>query len=281
LGYIFYEKVSDEVYGAMEESGLASRDWPGDPWIGMHPRLAWVYMTALAEQISRDQGFRPLTDETRDHLAMSGLSTERLTQALLGDVSLVDARPTATEVETILVSIAFRAVAPTDLAALDVEKILAFREKYPNERANFQNAVAELLKTREWLKSIFDPRVLEQRLREESEKIWMPKLAELREKLADVGISTMYSCFNLKETTLPAGAVGAVAALALPLNPIAAGVAGLALGAIPVLRDKRNAAKDALSASPISYLYRMEQDLKPMDLWGRVKQRSMQFALNV
>lgn len=280
LGYIFYEKMSRDVYTAMRESGLASTDRRGEQWIGMHPRLAWVYMTALAEQLSAERGLRPLTDQTRDHLALSDLSTERLAHALLEDVSLVGVGPTATEIETTLVSIAFRAVVPKDLGALSIDKILAFRDKYPNERTSFQNAVADLLKSREWLKSITDPHVLEQRLRDEYDKVWDVKLRELSEKLTEVGIDTMFSCFNLK-AALPAAAVGAAAALALPLNPIAAGTAGLALAAIPSLRDKRKAAREALKASQVSYLYRMEQDLKPLDLWSKIKKRSLQFALDI
>ena len=239
LGYIYYEKISDDVYFAMKESGLASTDHRGERWIGMHPRLAWVYMTALAEQISGERGLRPLTDETRDHLALSRLSTERLAHALLEDVSLVDAKPTESEIEQVLVSVAYRAVVPKDLARLNVDKVLAFRDKYPNERAKFQNAVTDLLKSCEWLKSISDRHVLEERPRDEYDKIWAANLDELREKLADVGIDTMLSCFNLKGA-LPVGAVGAATALALSLNPIAAGAAGVAFGAVPALRDKRN-----------------------------------------
>ena len=78
LGYVYYEKISDEVYLALKGSGLASTDDRGERWIGMHPRLAWVYMTALAEQIAAHRGLRPLTDETRDHLALSSLAPERL-----------------------------------------------------------------------------------------------------------------------------------------------------------------------------------------------------------
>src|SRR5919199_3716249 len=115
LGYIYYEKLSDDVRDAMLSSGLASTDTRGDQWIGMHPRLAGVYMTALAEQLSADRGLRPLTDEARDHVAVSGLSTARLAEVLLDDVSLVDASPTDTEVETVLVSIAFEAVVPKDI----------------------------------------------------------------------------------------------------------------------------------------------------------------------
>lgn len=277
LGYIYYEKISHNVYTAMREFGLAATDGRGEQWIGMHPRMAWVYMTALAEHLSAEYGLRPLTDETRDHLALSELSIERLAHALLEDISLVDAAPTAREIETTLVSVAFRAVVPQDLGNLSIDKILAFRDKYPNERTSFQNAVVELLKSREWLKSITDPQVLEDRLRDEYDKVWEAKLKDLREKLTEVGIDTMFSCFNLK-AALPAAVA---AALPLPLNPIAAGTAGLALAAIPALREKRKAAKEALKASQVTYLYRMEQNLKPLDLWSSIKQRLLQFALDI
>ncbi|HYD40221.1 MAG TPA: DUF6236 family protein [Anaeromyxobacter sp.] len=280
LGYVFVEKMSEDVYRAMKQSDLCSTDTPRGQWIGMHPRLAWVYMTALAEQLAGERGLRPLTDETRDHLAVSGLSTERLAHALLGSVALVDSKPTPTEIETTLISIAFRSVVPADPAALAVDKVLAFREKYPNERAAFQDAVTSFLGSREWLKSIADPHVLEQRLRDEYEKSWATKLEDLRDKLAEVGIDTVLSCFNLK-AVLPAGVVAVAGALAVPLNPIAAGVAGLALGAIPALRDKRKTARQELKASPVSFLYRMEQDLAPKDVWSWIKQKSVQFALGV
>jgi len=280
LGYIYYEKLGDDVYTAMKDSGLASTDDRGSRWIGMHPRLAWVYMTALAEQLSSEHGLRPLTDETRDHIAVSGLSTERLAHALLEDVSLVDKMPTTTEVETILVAVAFRAVVPKNLPELNVEKVLEFRDKYPTERMNFQNLVADFLKSHEWLKSIRDTHVLEQRLQDEYNKVWDAKLKELREKLADVGIATMFSSFSVK-AALPAAIAGAAAVAGLALNPIAAGTAGLALGVIPALRSKQKEARDILKASPVSYLYRMEQDLAPKDLWGWIKQRSQQFALNI
>lgn len=278
LGYVFHEKITDELYRALNGSGLASTDSRGDSWIGMHPRLAWVYMTALAEQIAANHGLRPLTDETLDHLALSSLAPERLAQALLGDVSLVDTQPTPQEIESTLVSVAFRAVIPTNLAELDPAKILAYRDKYPQERAAFQQAAADLLKGSDWLESIGDPATLEERLRDEYDKHWRPRLTELREKMDDCGIDAVLGCFNVK-AVLPAGIAGALAGLAL--NPVAAGAAGLAIGVMTTLRDKRKEVLGALRASPVSYLYRIEQDLAPKDLWGWVKHGTQRFALGV
>jgi hypothetical protein len=54
------------------------------------------------------------------------------------------------------VSVAFRALVPTDLKTLSIDKVLAFRETFPNERHRFQTAVDGLLKNRTWLLSIDD-----------------------------------------------------------------------------------------------------------------------------
>jgi len=48
-----------------------------------------------------------------------------------------------------------------------------------------------------------------------------------------------------------------------------------------VIRDKQKDAKKTLGAAEVSYLYRMEQDLKPKDLLSWVKQGLLRFALNV
>jgi hypothetical protein len=281
LGYIYREKIAEDVYTALDRTGLATLDRGGDPrWIGMHPRLAWVYMTALAEELSDQKGLRPLTDETRDHIALSGLSHERLAHALLADVLLVDSAPTATEIESVLVSVAFQAVVPEDLPSLSVDKVLQFRDKYPNERAQFQGAVAQLLESREWLRSIDDRGVLEDRLHDEYDKHWAANLRQLKESLKSIGINSFIGCFSLK-STLPTAVLAGQAALGVSLDPIAAATAAIALGAIPVIRDKRKEARDALQGSPVSYLYRMEQNLEPKKLWGRVKQGALQFALNV
>ena len=100
----------------------------------MHPKLALVYMTALADQLAGERGLSPLTDETVDHVAMSGCTIERLAQALLSGVELVDNKANAHEVEALAASVALKTVLPRDIEKVPVEKILAFREKHPGER---------------------------------------------------------------------------------------------------------------------------------------------------
>ena len=54
-------------------------------------------MTALAEGLARRRGMYPLTDETLDHLAVEGWTMERLAQALLDDIDLVQVEPRSRE----------------------------------------------------------------------------------------------------------------------------------------------------------------------------------------
>ncbi len=280
LLYIYYEKFPDDLYAAMQETGLAFTDYRGSPWIGMHPDLAWVYLTALAEHIAETHGLRPLTDEMQDFVAVSGLSIERLAHALLNETPILDSKPTATEREDVLVSVAFRAIVPKNIETLPIEKIINFRERYPQERAKFQAAVASFLDDRDWLSKISNRRILEERLQDEYGKIWVTQVKDLYEKLKEVGIDTIFSCFSVK-AALPAGVATGLTTIGLAVNPVVAGTAGLAFGAMSILRDQRKAAARVLEESPVSYLYRMEQDLKPADLWSRIKQRAMRLTLNV
>lgn len=89
---------------------------------------------------------------------------------------------------------------------------------------------------------------------------------------------SILSCFNIK-AAIPAGIVGAAAAMSLPFNPIAAGAATVAVGVIAALRDKRKVAQETMKNSPMTYLYRMEQDLAPKEMWDWVRHRALGFGL--
>jgi hypothetical protein len=270
LGYVFYEKMSEDLRKILIESRIALTD-PGDiRWIGMHPKLADVYMMALTDQLAGEHGLCPLTDETLDHIAISGCTVERLAQVLLPDVQLVENRANEREVEMYAASVALQSVLPRDLAQLPVEKILAFRDKYPAERGAFQKLVADFLKPREWLNEVKDKQDLTARLQSEYEKTMKPKLDELRQNLHDTRIDTVYGCFNAK-LLLPSLAPKAVSALGLGIDPLTATVAGFAWVTIPILRDKRKVMQQTLRSADVSFLYQVEENLTPKTLAGRIK----------
>src|SRR3989442_1555566 len=77
LSHVFYEKMSPTVRAVFTENDLARPDPSDQRWIGMHPKVADVYMTAMADQLAADRGLFPVTDEAIDHLAVGGWTMER------------------------------------------------------------------------------------------------------------------------------------------------------------------------------------------------------------
>ena len=277
LSYVFYEKMSKDLRSQLIESDLVLPD-PIDPrWIGMHPKLADVYMTAMADQLAAERGLYPVTDEAIDHVAVGGWSMERLAQALLPDVSLTGSMPTSREVEALAACVAIQSVIPKNIENLSVEKILRFRETYPVERGAFQRYMHEFVKPREWLNDVSTATVLEERLQAEYKKSLKPKVDELREQYHDVGIATTVGAMTIK-VGVPALAAKGAMALGIVLNPIGAAAAVVALALVPVLQDRRKRNRE-LKASDVAYLMRLEDRLRPRTLIDRVWNASRKFRV--
>lgn len=264
LSYVFYEKMTEELRNLLIDSRIAIPDNEDPRWIGMHPRLTKVYMTALADQLSGERGLYPLTDETIDHLAVGGLTVERLAQILLGDVNLVGAEANAREVESTAAYVALEMAVPSNLADLSVERILEFRERYPGERGRFQRYMTEFVQTRQWLEDIRSTDVLEQRIQDEYERELKPQIDEFREKLRDVNIDTVLGAMAIQVSVPSVLTVGATL-LGTTINPVGGLLAGAALALAQVLHDRRKAQQE-LQSSPMAYLMRIERDLRPREL---------------
>ena len=243
----------------------------------MHPKLADVYMTAMADQLAADRGLYPTTDETIDYLAVGGWTMERLAQALLNDVTLVDEKPNAHEIETLAAYVAVETALPVDIGNLPVDRILEFREKYPAERAAFQRAVRDFVKPREWLKEVADATVLEKRLQDEYTKELKPKLDDLRGSCKALGIDTTVSVMSI-QVAVPAIATNTAAALGFVANPIGGLVAGAALALIKVIRDHQKA-EQKLKTSDVAYLMRIEKDLRPRTVMDWIWNSARRFRL--
>ncbi len=281
FAYVFYEKMWPELQEALVNTGLAQPERAGDPrWVGMHPRVASVYMTALAEEIAANRGLHPMTDETLDHVAVSGATLERLTQALLGDVKLLGPKPTQHEVEVQMVTIALESVIPKDIKGVPVEKIISVRKKYPKALAAFQEHVSSLVADLGQLQEVKDAPALKAHLEAEYEKKLKPEHDELRKQLKSLQIDAVTGAFNMQFSIPPLAATGA-AALGLAVNPLLAAGGGLALGLIPVIRDKQKQAREAVKSSPAAWLMRVEENLKPATLTSWVSTSARRFILGV
>jgi hypothetical protein len=279
LAYVYCEKMLEPVQELLKGSKLALED-PEDPrWIGMHPRMTDVYMMALVEQLAGEQKLRPATDEAVDHASMSDLSVERLAQALLG-VKLMRLRRSTREVEATAAMVALETVLPEDLATLDPDKINRFRENRSADRKYFQEYIEEFARNAADLRDVRGEQALREHLRAEFDKTLKPRVDELRDELHALEIDTVTSCMNVKVVGPRLLTTGA-GAMALDVEPIAAGVAGLAISVLPVLQDARKRAGDLLRPSEITYLHRAERDVAPITLLGRVREQTQRFLLGI
>jgi hypothetical protein len=238
----------------------------------MHPRLAAVYMTALADQLAFERALCPITDEVSDHIAVGGRSMDRVADALLPNFTSDSIPATRSQdVESIAACLAIESVLPADLSGLSVEKILEFRTRYPEARGEFQKYMAGFVSMRTWLADASSPQIIEERLRDEYAKTLTPQLKTLREKLRDVNIEAITGVISAK-VEMPGIALGAATALSVAaLNPVAGAVAGVALALLTVLRNRSTALR-ATESDPLAFLLSVERDLTPTRVAKRTAQ---------
>lgn len=289
LAYVYIEKMSPELTNSFVDSGLALADShidsDGHPIevgrVGMHPKLAFIYMTALAEGMAAGRGYHPVTDETLNHVAVTGCTLERLAQALLGDIRLSGPAATEQEVEAQMAMIAFESVVPRDIANVPIKKIIALRERHATERAAFQQHLHEIVTKMGELQRIEDRGALQAHLDVVYDKQLKPQLDEYRRRLHSLGIDTVVGAFNV-QARLPQliTSVAALAGLA-PINPILAAGGALAFSVLPVIRDKQKEARDLVRSSPPAYLMNVEEGLGSTTLMGWIAQRARQFFFRV
>jgi len=275
LAYIFGPKIDPDLVDELEALGLAERGGTRDPhWIGMHPRLAGIYMTALADAMATRRGAEPVSDDALSHIGISDFSMQGLAEALLAEDDELSP-PLHHGAEQLVASLTINLVVPANLDNLEPRRLLDFRDRYSDERAAFQQQVRDMVSD---LRSdgIEDPKALHDHLQIRYEKFLQPQLADLKRRLLDARISTARAVLNIK-TSLPARTVVAGVFAQAPMPLVA--TATVALGVWQVWRDHREARRRVLQERPsAAYLYRLERGLGPKDLASRMNQLSRRFG---
>ena len=183
LAYVHSSKLDGYLINQLQEARLAvEHSENGHLWVGsMHPRLAQVYMAALAEEAARVNTFSPTTPEPVDHVAALGWGLDWLTAALLGerrifDVIDIERRPAGRhgarqrgaerggadqdagvgrpdedrvvdpEVPAMLALISVSSPVPADVDALSVAQIAKVRDQSGPELSRFQEFVSTFVK---------------------------------------------------------------------------------------------------------------------------------------
>jgi predicted RNase H-like HicB family nuclease len=262
LAYVYTAKMQPHLVEALTATGLVlpRRGWD-ESWIGMHPRLADVYMSALADALAEANELDPVTDETLDHLAVGGWDMPHLGQALLGE-PLVTAGPVGEDdISKALGMLAIESIVPKEIGQVPIDRIINLRKKYGAEFDAFRTHLNELAAGLASL-NVQDPKIMKGYLEEEYNTKLAPQLNDLREGLNKSKVDTTMTAMNV-ETTLPP-LIGSGAALAgITIDPVIALGGAAALAILPMFGAHRTRKKELASGSPVAYMLRVEKGLRP------------------
>lgn len=290
LEYVYSDaKMAHELTHRLLDAGLAVRrrgDRRGkEMQVGMHPKLAFVYMEALAEQMALTRGLRPVTDNVRDHVAISGYTLERLMQALLdtGDRhSRFLAEPhLQDEVVRLMVTIALQSVLPRDIESVPIEKIIQLRQRHRSELTAFQTYIHDFVTKLDTIQQIDDPTALKTHLEVAYEREIKPQLDDLTKCMKSLAIETATGVLNIK-AALPPLLASAGAALHLPSAPPEVTVpAAVAWGTFPVFQKKRAEIREKVQTSPTAYLLYTQEGLTPTNVVSQVVRTARRMLFGV
>jgi hypothetical protein len=281
LAYVFDEKMDQQLLSDLFGAGLVTSRSDDPRWIGMHPKLVEVYMLSLAVAMARGLGAHPVTDQSIDHIAVSGLTMDRLAATLLdlpGHVMSAPAdQPADREIETAMVSLALRNVMPSKPARLPAEKIVAFRRSFAEERSLFQAEVAKLVESLAYLSDVKDSHEMEQHLTSEYDKTLGPRVDRIRKGLQSIKVDTVESAIAVS-VPLPAAMIAVLDSVGYTPSRAAGGAAAVALTSWVVWRQRQKALDHLLRPSPEAYLYRVGQLSTPSALADDICASSHSFS---
>lgn len=302
LALVFSAKVSGGLIAELVHYGLARPVVPKGTeggneraprfgsirWVErveMHPKLAFVYMEALAERMAVTRQLRPVADNAFDHLAVSGYTTERITRALLSSEGvksqLVNASPMGDEIETQMAMIALQSILPRDIASVPTKKIISLRNRHRDEMTAFQTHIHDLVSGLEELQNINDPVALKAHLDIEYEKNLKPQLADLKKCLKSLAIDTVTGAMNVRVILPPLFASAGASLHLAPFNPIIAGAGAIAFSILPVFRKKQEEISQVIRSTPAAYLLYLQEELGPTQAAAWITQQARRFLFRV
>ena len=247
--------------------GVVVQDSSGT-WLGLHPRLASVYMCALTEAIAERRLLRPLTYDRRAHQASGRSTLDRLEQVLTGSPAVVPGLR-SDEVEAQFVEVALAAVLqPVNLDELEATQIIDFRHEHGVELAAFHRYLRSLEGEFQELSQITNLSEIERRLGRLYRTDTEPRLRALEVGLRKFGIKTALSTLTMRidaphaASTL-AGAATVVAGAAIGIGAAATVPLAVAMAIVPAIVAKRNERRQSKRESAVSYLLALRTEVQP------------------
>ncbi|MEU9101292.1 DUF6236 family protein [Streptomyces sp. NPDC048361] len=244
-------KMSSTLRRQLLEAGLAVQVDRRDPWVGLHPRLGAVYLTALADTVARHNALSPVTDDPRMHHAVGALDR-------LADLLNLSVTPALHDTRAAYVHLSLRAVIrPERIAAVPVSRLVAFRQRHAPELAAFYAHVDSLATELGQIATVENLDLAHAHLQALYERATKPQLDELRRALRAFGVESTVGTLGLK---VDLGAVSgtALGALAVTAGQPAIGAGAVALTVVPYIAGRLKALRQQRTDSPVAYLLAAE-----------------------
>jgi Family of unknown function (DUF6236) len=271
LAYVFGEKLGHNLLSDLYACDLVTSRSDDPRWIGMHPRLADLYMTVLAERLAVAVGAHPLAEETIDHVAVGAGTVEEMAAVLLDDPELIVVDG-GRRLEESMCALAFQYAVPVNPSEVTATTIVKFRQDFTEERGLFQAEVSRLVAEVDHLEMVSDPDEVHRQLTNEFNKTLGPAVDRIRTELRANGIDTVESALGTS-FGIPAGL--ALVLQALGVASAAMAPAGIAFAGWTLWRHWRKGRSKALGPSAAAYLYQAGQQLRPDDLARKIQATSV------
>jgi len=221
---------------------------PHGSWLGMHPKLASIYLATLADAIARHNRISPATDDTRMHHAVGAL--DHLAELLFGH------RPASTldDPENAFVHVALQAVIKPDrLANVPVDKLIRFRDGHTAELTAFREHVAGLADELREIAIVENADIAHAHLESLYRSRTKPQLDDLRRALRSLGVESTAGTLGLK-VDLNAAAGTVIGSIAAAGGQLAVAGAAVTVTVAPYLAGRFKARRKAITSSPVAYL---------------------------
>ncbi|MGW0250263.1 DUF6236 family protein [Nocardia goodfellowii] len=228
-------------------------------WLGMHPRLGYVYLMLLCEEVASENRLVMATD---DPFAYHAVKQTYGARHLLNDSYSMRPQPNAAFVELAIQA----AIYPHNLADVPVAKLLAFRERYASELLSFHRHVGSLSGRLHECIMAENTQVAAAHLRNVYRTETAPQIEQLRRALQGVGIDSSTGTIRTK---LDLGGHGLGMGGDNPGPPTDAQplIDGIDVTATAYFNSDSNgrlrSATDGSSGNPVSYLLALGEFTRP------------------
>jgi hypothetical protein len=271
--YVEASKLSGARLEALQKTGLLVKGRDGDiNWIGMHPRLANLYMTMLANELTKHhKGLRLTADFASHHVNVHATSMVDMERVLLPELLPKEEPPPPVDkhlAKSVLATFVFKKLIPVGLSEVPVETILKLRETHLEDLVKYQTTLDDFVNG-DFMAEI---ETLDE-LQDHIEKTYAGTIQPALERLE----KALYLSKIKFWAGLAAVSFMPVAAVTIPPAPVILGAVAGACGLMSLTSSARSELDGSMATNSYSWLYRVEKGLQPQTLVGQIAQAASAF----